>query len=733
MQRNLPRIRAALVSVTVLLSLVLASVAIFSIGDRVQTVDYLNVGDTPAIISGPVVGTQHPAGSAVAPVVTAAGSAASQVALSWSVAGGATSYNVYRGATRGSETLLHSGVDGTTFEDSNLADGTTYYYQVTAINGAGESGKSNEGSAVTRPPGVTGFASAAGDSQVDLRWSASPSATSYRIYRDTLGGVGGAADFAVTGTSFTDSGLSNGTTYYYAIAPINVSGENSGSSAETFATPKAVSSTEAPAGAVANLTTTAGNASVYLNWSPVSNATTYDIFRNSTKVGSSATSNYADRGLSNGTAYFYQVRAVNAGQYAVFSTGSSATPHVPSAPAGLTAKAGSGQIALSWTADGTSYAIYRGTRPGSETLLNSGLTGNTLTDAGLTNGTPYYYKVQLLNADGIGPLSAEVSATPAGPAPRSWSGTVSFALPHEPIQTCNVYIPDVNRPVGAAFFIDTDDKPNILAVATKYNAISIKLGSFNFGTIASPFYIGTTDDAVRLEIFDYRWPQPSAKRIKTVLTNISMALPKHPEIQNTGLVFYGFSQEVDNVELTISQPILANRVLAVIQESELDEARANPLVTMDSVPHLFIASGHKDMYSSLNLGLEDYPTVTHDALARGLSTNQGAPHTTIVNAGFGHGGNGDNLFISIWLDDVLSQRLPFAVSVKNNDPVFLPSWQNSSAWVGAYDWTWTWGGVRLIDAVIAAKTSYTDPRPFTWLPSQNTAKIWLTYAITGTL
>jgi hypothetical protein len=82
------------------------------------------------------------------------------------------------------------------------------------------------------------------------------------------------------------------------------------------------------------------------------------------------------------------------------------------------------------------------------------------------------------------------------------------------------------------------------------------------------------------------------------------------------------------------------------------------------------------------------------------------------------------------------------VSVKNNDPVFLPSWQDTSAWVGAYDWVLTnpapWGdstetGVRLINDVIAAKTSYTDPRPFTWLPSQNTAKIWLTYAITGTL
>ena len=85
---------------------------------------------------------------------------------------------------------------------------------MTAVNGAGESGKSNETSAMTRAPGVTGFGSTAGDSHVDLQWSGSLTTTSYRIYRDTLGGVGGAAAFVVTGTSFTDSGLINGTTYY---------------------------------------------------------------------------------------------------------------------------------------------------------------------------------------------------------------------------------------------------------------------------------------------------------------------------------------------------------------------------------------------------------------------------------------------------------------------------------------------------------------------------------------
>jgi hypothetical protein len=39
--------------------------------------------------------------------------------------------------------------------------------------------------------------------------------------------------------------------------------------------------------------------------------------------------------------------------------------------------------------------------------------------------------------------------------------------------------------------------------------------------------------------------------------------------------------------------------------------------------------------------------------------------------------------------------------------------------------------VQLINNLISSRSAYTDPRPFTWLPSQNTANTWLTYATTG--
>ena len=67
---------------------------------------------------------------------------------------------------------------GNTFEDTGLANGTTYYYQVTAVSGGGESGKSNETFITTKPPAVTGLGATAGDSQNVLAWNASPTATS---------------------------------------------------------------------------------------------------------------------------------------------------------------------------------------------------------------------------------------------------------------------------------------------------------------------------------------------------------------------------------------------------------------------------------------------------------------------------------------------------------------------------------------------------------------------------
>ncbi|PWT78172.1 MAG: hypothetical protein C5B58_15605 [Acidobacteria bacterium] len=81
------------------------------------------------------------------PTNVAAASGNGQVSLSWTTSKNAISYNIYRGTASG-EVLAKSGVQGTSYIDNSLTNGTTYYYEVTAVNSVGESGRSNDSSAV---------------------------------------------------------------------------------------------------------------------------------------------------------------------------------------------------------------------------------------------------------------------------------------------------------------------------------------------------------------------------------------------------------------------------------------------------------------------------------------------------------------------------------------------------------------------------------------------------------
>jgi predicted phage tail protein len=97
----------------------------------------------------------------------------------------------------------------------------------------------------------------------------------------------------------------------------------------------------------------------------------------------------------------------------VIFTGSASDPAAPA----LSEALGTKSVDLSWTtpADGgaaiKTYSIYRGTTPGSETLLRSlGPTTVTYTDVAVTKGKKYYYQVTATNNVGESPLSNEVSA-----------------------------------------------------------------------------------------------------------------------------------------------------------------------------------------------------------------------------------------------------------------------------------------------------------------------------------
>jgi aryl-phospho-beta-D-glucosidase BglC (GH1 family) len=110
----------------------------------------------PALVTALTDGTVPPPPNGAPYAVTGvvATASAGQVTVRWNAVNGATSYQLYRTADSGSEpaTPSVSGLTGTTFTDTGLNPGTTYYYRVVAVNGAGASGFSTETSA--RTPGT---------------------------------------------------------------------------------------------------------------------------------------------------------------------------------------------------------------------------------------------------------------------------------------------------------------------------------------------------------------------------------------------------------------------------------------------------------------------------------------------------------------------------------------------------------------------------------------------------
>ena len=118
----------------------------------------------------------------------------------------------------------------------------------TAANGSGQiiiqfttvtdNAKSSGIEIILPPPTVpTGLMATAGDAQVALNWSPSAGTTRYNVKRSVIGGGPyTSVTNGLTGTSYTNLGLTNGTTYYYVVSAVNT-GCESANSAEASATP----------------------------------------------------------------------------------------------------------------------------------------------------------------------------------------------------------------------------------------------------------------------------------------------------------------------------------------------------------------------------------------------------------------------------------------------------------------------------------------------------------------
>ncbi|UJF32228.1 glycosyl hydrolase [Paenibacillus hexagrammi] len=171
------------------------------------------------------------------------------------------------------------------------------------------------------------------------------------------------------------------------------------------------SDTQAPS-APTNVTSPAKtSSSVSLSWTGSTDnvgVAGYEISRNGSVVGTTASSSYTDNGLAASTAYSYTVKAydaagnrsaASAALNVTTSAASGADTQAPTVPTNLGATNTSSSVTLSWTAstDNVGVAGYDILRAG---IPIATTTSTSFTDSGLSNNTNYIYSVKAFDAAG---------------------------------------------------------------------------------------------------------------------------------------------------------------------------------------------------------------------------------------------------------------------------------------------------------------------------------------------
>ncbi|MGA9670670.1 MAG: malectin domain-containing carbohydrate-binding protein [Terracidiphilus sp.] len=186
--------------------------------------------------------------------LTATASSSSAIGLNWSAVTPPanctiSSYTVYGGTTANPTTVVASGVTGSAYSNTGLAPATTYFYVVKAVDADGASAASAQTQATTSatscttvPSAPTGLTAAASSSSaIGLTWTAvtppaNCSISSYSVYGGTTANPTTLIAGGLTGTTYSNTGLTASTTYYYIVKAIDADGTSAASTPATATT-----------------------------------------------------------------------------------------------------------------------------------------------------------------------------------------------------------------------------------------------------------------------------------------------------------------------------------------------------------------------------------------------------------------------------------------------------------------------------------------------------------------
>ena len=321
--------------------------------------------------------------------------------------------------------------DGTT----DLVNGTTYPIQLRGVNsyGNGFASSSSNQAPGAAPSAPTSLIVSPGNLQATVSWTAPTNVNGYAVsgYKteystNNTSWTTASSNTASATTSYTFTGLSNGSSYYFRVSAINSKGTSStlsSSSSQKIGVPSDPTITGITPGdntlSVAFTAPTSTNGASITNYEySTNNGSTW-----STRSPTSTSSPLViSSGVSNGTTYTVAIRAVNSNGSGVTSNLVQAVPAnsvvAPAAPTISSITAGNTQASVVFTPGsdgGASITNYKYSINGGSTWVtpSPAVTSSPLVITGLTNGTSYSISIKAVNSAGDGAAATAVSVVPA--------------------------------------------------------------------------------------------------------------------------------------------------------------------------------------------------------------------------------------------------------------------------------------------------------------------------------
>ena len=379
-----------------------------------------------------------------------------------------------------------------------------YYYTISAYDGAGNvSAQSAPTSYVTvvadtTPPSApTDFSAQPSSSTIALSWTASTdnvAVIGYYVYRN---GVKIATSDPITGSTYTDVGLTPGTTYTYSVVAYDAAGNLSNHSASVPVT--AIFDVTPPSTPTLLSAKAVSSNEIDLSWHPSTDniaVAGYTIYRGGDQIGTTASTSYADTGVSPQTSYGYDVVAYdtvgnNSQKASVSATTLPPDITPPSIPGGIAAVAlSSSDVMLTWRAStddiGVSgYYIYRdGNQIGADSAAST-----SYEDSGLSTSTTYTYAVRAYDAAGnISPQTSAavttLSYTPVTVPPVTPAPAPSPAP--SPSPSPSPYLPPTSTgslTVNLYFGLRTGDVSTLQSILIAHGYLGASYGTGFYGSL----------------------------------------------------------------------------------------------------------------------------------------------------------------------------------------------------------------------------------------------------------